>query len=126
MRLAKLAPLALVALLAAALAGCHAKPPTVDPATAARYSAELTAAQVDHDTTLADAETMRQAGQLTGEPLELVRAAGKALDSALLRFHSELQFYLVTGVASDAFNRAHAEMTRARTQLALTWEAAKR
>lgn len=122
-----LAPLA-ACLLALALTGCATSthPPTVDPATAARYSAELTAAQVDHDTTLRDAEAMRIAGTLSGARLEMVRTAGRELDSALLRFHAELQLYLQSGVETDAFNRAHSAMTSARTNLALTFEAVKR
>jgi len=110
------------------LAGCATAPkqPTVDPTAAARYSAELTAAQVDHRETLREAEAARVAGTLVGAKLEMVRTAGKELDSAMQRFHAELQLYLATGVEGDAFNRAHAAMAQARTNLALTWEAVNR
>lgn len=128
-----LSPAAVVLLLAVVLTvvltGCPASTrtaPVVDAADAARYSAELTAAQVDHRQTLEDAEVLRKAGKLTGAPLERMRTAGRELDSAMLRFKAELDLYRAGGGESDAFNRARAAMAQARTNLALTWEAVKR
>jgi hypothetical protein len=107
------------------LAGCASAPapPAVDPAAAARCSAELTAAQVYHETTMPAVGEAHAAGRITGAQLSTLAAAGRRLEAAMRNAHAELRLYLASGETGPTFAPAWDELRAAKANLGLLWEA---
>lgn len=121
-------PARLAGILAALLlVGCASAPPAApgpDLAKAARYSAELDAAQVAHETTLVNAGREMAEGTITAAQLEAIIFAGRRLETAMRLAHAELKVYLVDGTETPAFTGAWTEMRDAKANLDLSWRAA--
>jgi len=115
-----------VAVIAAvALGACAASPkphtlPAPDPALAASYSAEITAADTVREVVLTDVGTRHRAGLLTDASFSAIRNAGLRLEAAVRVASSELKVYLASGVAGDGLERALSELRAARTDFELT------
>ena len=109
------------------LVGCATAPPPAagpDPTKAARYSAELDAAQVAHETTLVNAGREMAEGTITAFDLEAIIFSGRRLETAMRQAHAELRVYLIDGTESPAFLAAWTEMRDAKANLDLSWRAA--
>lgn len=111
----------------ALLTSCAAapqRPTTVNVSLAHVRSAELDAAALYYETTLAQAAAEYADDKLDAGAFRRIYAAGENLHRALTLAHSEHKLYLVAGTNLSAYDAAFAELKRARTNLEVTWSAA--
>lgn len=99
-------------------------PPVIDLTAAQVYSAELTAAQTFHETTLTVAGDEHRAGTLSDDNLARLIVAGDALVSSMRNYNAEIKLYLITGNDNTlSFNSARVNVAKDRLSLSLLWEA---
>lgn len=96
--------------------------PKVDVALGRQLSAELTAAQTTHETTMQATGEEYRAQRLTDEQFSRLRSAGLMLEQTLRQFSAELRLYLATGEITPTLKDTRIGMMKAKTHLSKLWE----